>query len=174
MLAKIYEGTSIGEYCKIGGEVEESIFQGYTNKQHDGFLGHSYLGEWINLGADTNNSDLKNNYSPVKVTINGKEIDSENLFVGLIMGDHSKTGINTMFNTGTVVGVGCNIYGGDFPPKYLPSFMWGNSKKMKEHDFKKFLQTTERVLTRRDKKLTPNTKEMLQKVFDLTKKERKR
>ena len=98
--AKIYENTSIGPSCKVGGEVEESIIHSYSNKQHDGFLGHSYLASWVNLGADTNNSDLKNNYSSVKVIINGEKIDSGSLFAGLIMGDHSKAGINTMFNTG--------------------------------------------------------------------------
>jgi len=106
---KIYEGTTIGEVCKVGGEVEESIIHGYSNKQHDGFLGHAYLGMWVNLGADTNNSDLKNNYGNVKVYVDGEMVDSGSLFVGLTMGDHSKSGINTMFNTGTVVGVCCNV-----------------------------------------------------------------
>ena len=123
--AKIYENTSIGPVCKVGGEVEESIIHSYSNKQHDGFFGYAYLGCWVNLGADTNNSDLKNNYVNVKVFINDEQVDSGSMFVGLIMGDHSKSGINTMFNTGTVVGVSCNVYGPGFPESYH-SFMWNN------------------------------------------------
>ena len=123
--AKIYGDTSIGEFCKVGGEVEGSIIHSYSNKQHEGFLGHSYIAQWVNIGADTNNSDLKNNYESVKVIINDKEIDSGSMFMGLVMGDHSKTGINSMFNTGSVVGVSCNIFGEGFPPKYIPSFCWG-------------------------------------------------
>nr|HPN38932.1 putative sugar nucleotidyl transferase [Melioribacteraceae bacterium] len=114
--ARIYEDTSVGEVCKVGGEVESSIIHSFSNKQHDGFLGHSYLGMWVNLGADTNNSDLKNNYGSVKVVINDEQIDSGSQFMGLTMGDHAKTAINTMFNTGTVVGVACNVFGGN--PNY--------------------------------------------------------
>lgn len=166
ILAKIYEGTSIGEFCKIGGEVENCIFQAYSSKQHDGFKGHSYYGEWINIGADSNNSDLKNNYSTVRVTINGREIDSGELFVGSTVGDHSKSGINCMFNTGTVIGVGCNLYGADFPPKYVPSFCWGGAAGMVEHEFDKFIVTAERVMARRDRELTSAMRQMLQKVFE--------
>ena len=115
--AKIYGNTSIGEVCKVGGEVEASIIHSYSNKQHDGFLGHSYLGSWINIGADTNNSDLKNNYGTVEVSVQGERVDSGLQFVGLYMGDHSKTGINVMFDTGTVIGVSCNVYGAGLPPK---------------------------------------------------------
>jgi UDP-N-acetylglucosamine diphosphorylase/glucosamine-1-phosphate N-acetyltransferase len=166
ILAKIYEGTSIGEYCKIGGEVENCIFQAYTSKQHDGFKGHSYYGEWINIGADSNNSDLKNNYSNVRVTIDGREIDTGEMFVGSTVGDHSKSGINCMFNTGTVVGVGCNLYGADFLPKYVPSFCWGGAAGMVEHDFEKFIVTAQRVMARRDRQLTEATRRMLQVVFE--------
>lgn len=123
--AKIYPQTSIGPRCKIGGEVEDSIILGYTNKQHDGFLGHSYLGRWVNLGADTNTSDLKNNYGTVRATINGQEINSGRLFLGALVGDHAKTAINTMLNTGTVIGVGANVFGAGFPPKSIPAFAWG-------------------------------------------------
>jgi len=172
ILAKIYEGTSMGEFCKVGGEVEESIFLAYSNKQHDGFLGHAYLGEWINLGADTNNSDLKNNYGSVSVIINGKKVDSGSLFVGLTMGDHSKAGINTMFNTGTVVGVGCNVYGADFPPKYVPSFCWGGAAGFVEYAQSKCLSTAEKVMGRRDRKLTPAGRTMLETVFQMTAGER--
>ncbi|MCP4589963.1 MAG: hypothetical protein GY842_04410 [bacterium] len=173
ILAKIYEGTSIGEFCKVGGEVEESIFQAYSNKQHDGFIGHAFFGEWVNLGADTNNSDLKNNYGNVRVKINGREIDSGSMFVGTTMGDHSKSGINTMFNTGTVVGVGCNCYGAGFPPKYMPSFLWGGAEGFVEHQLDKFLGTAEKVMGRRKRQMTAAYRTMLQKVFELTAAERK-
>ena len=135
--AKIYENTSIGEVCKVGGEVEGSIIHSHSNKQHDGFLGHSYLGQWVNLGADTNNSDLKNNYSSVKVYINDEPIDSGSMFVGLTMGDHSKSSINSMFNTGTVVGVSCNVFGTGFPPKYIPSFIWGGGENTTTYKLEK-------------------------------------
>jgi UDP-N-acetylglucosamine diphosphorylase/glucosamine-1-phosphate N-acetyltransferase len=168
MQAKIYEGTTLGPYCKVGGEVEESIFQGYSNKQHDGFLGHAYLGEWINLGADTNNSDLKNTYGSVKVVVDGKSIDSGSLFVGATIGDHSKCGINTMLNTGTVIGVGCNVFGADFPPKDVPCFCWGGARGFIEHELGKFLATAERVMRRRDRELTSAITTMLTEVYRQT------
>ncbi len=170
--AKIYENTSIGPVCKVGGEVEESIIHSYSNKQHDGFLGHTYLAQWVNLGADTNNSDLKNNYGNVKAVINDELIDTESTFVGLIMGDHSKTGINTMFNTGTVAGVGCNIYGSGFPPKYIPSFSWGGSDSLSTYKLDKFLQAAEIVMARRNVTLSENGKELLSNIFRATGKER--
>ena len=171
--AKIYEGTSVGEVCKVGGEVEESIIHSYSNKQHDGFLGHAYLGQWVNLGADTNNSDLKNNYGNVKVFVNGELIDSGSMFVGLTMGDHSKSGINTMFNTGTVAGVMCNIFGSDFLPKYIPSFSWGSARKMMEYKLDKALQTARLVMGRRNQEITPEYEKMLKYVYDLTSSNRK-
>jgi UDP-N-acetylglucosamine diphosphorylase/glucosamine-1-phosphate N-acetyltransferase len=170
---KIYQGTSIGEFCKVGGEVEESIIHSFSNKQHDGYLGHAYLGQWVNIGAGTNNSDLKNNYSSVKVYVKGEFIDSGSMFVGLTMGDHSKTGINTMFNTGTVVGVMCNIFGADFPPKFIPSFSWGSAKEMMEHTLDKALQTARLVMARRDQQMTPEYESMLKYVHELTKSNRK-
>ena len=129
MGAKIYGGTTIGPYSKVGGEVGNSVIQGYTNKGHDGYLGNSVLGEWCNLGADTNTSNLKNNYSNVKVWDYSLEDmnDTGLQFCGLIMGDHSKSGINTMFNTGTVVGVCANVFGGGFPQKFIPSYSWGGA-----------------------------------------------
>ncbi|NOX19594.1 MAG: hypothetical protein GXO87_15100 [Chlorobi bacterium] len=172
--AKIYENVSIGEVCKIGGEVEESIIHSYSNKQHDGFLGHSYLGSWVNLGADTNNSDLKNNYGNVKVTINDEEIDSGSMFVGLTMGDHSKTGINTMFNTGTVAGVCANIFGSDFPPKYIPSFSWGGANGFVQHDLEKALAAAEKVMQRRNVEFTKADEKALRFIFDFTSEERKK
>ncbi len=166
--AKIYGGTSIGEVCKVGGEVEESIIHSYSNKQHDGFLGHAYLGQWVNIGAGTNNSDLKNNYNPVKVQINGKTIDSGFIHVGLIMGDHSKTSINMMLNTGTVVGIMCNIFGTDFPPKNIPSYSWGSAKRMMIHKFDKALETARLVMKRRNQNMTPEYEKMIHHVYMLT------
>ncbi|NIR48526.1 transferase [candidate division KSB1 bacterium] len=170
--AKIYEGTSIGEWCKVGGEVEESIVHSHTNKQHDGFLGHAYLGQWVNLGADTNNSDLKNNYHPVKVPINGQMVDSGSMFVGLFMGDHSKAGINTMFNTGTVVGPMSNVFGGGFPPKFIPSFAWGGKDGFVEHNLEKALETARRVMARRNIDMSPAYETLFRHVFELTQNER--
>jgi UDP-N-acetylglucosamine diphosphorylase/glucosamine-1-phosphate N-acetyltransferase len=147
--AKLYENTSIGPVCKVGGEIEGCIIQEFSNKQHDGFLGHAYLGAWINIGADTNNSDLKNNYGQISIYLNNRSIDTGKRFLGLIMGDHSKTAINTMFNTGTVVGVSCNIYGEGFPPKFVPSFSWGGSGGMREFNFEKALEVAKIVMERR-------------------------
>jgi UDP-N-acetylglucosamine diphosphorylase/glucosamine-1-phosphate N-acetyltransferase len=171
--ARIYHGTSIGAHCKVGGEVEASVIQGFSNKQHDGFLGHSYLGSWVNIGADTNTSDLKNTYGTVKVYINGSQVDSESQFVGLYMGDHSKTGINTMFNSGTVAGVSCNVYGAGFPPKFIPSFSWGEPGELVEYDLEKSLETARRVMARRDVELTPAYEKIYRNVFHLTEHERR-
>ncbi|MGH7598517.1 MAG: GlmU family protein [bacterium] len=172
MGAKIYEGTSIGEVCKVGGEVEESIIHSYSNKQHEGFLGHAYLGQWVNLGADTNNSDLKNNYSTVKVYVNGEMVDSGLLFVGLMMGDHAKCGINTMFNTGTVVGVMSNLFGSGYPDKFIPSFAWGGIESMEIYEIDKALDVARRVMARRKMALTAAQEQMLRQVFEMTVSER--
>lgn len=169
--AKIYH-SNIGEWCKMGGEVEASIVQSYSNKQHEGFLGHAYLGCWVNIGADTNNSDLKNNYSTVKVPVNGKQIDSGLQFVGLTMGDHSKTGINAMFDTGTVVGVSCNIYGAGLPPKFIPSFTWGSAEELVEYDLEKSMETARRVMARRNVPFTAAYEKLYRTVHDLTTGER--
>ncbi|MGB5875417.1 MAG: GlmU family protein [Bacteroidota bacterium] len=170
--AKIYENTSIGEKSKVGGEVEESIIHSHSNKQHDGFLGHSYLGKWVNLGADTNNSDLKNNYGNVRVVINGESIDTGSPFVGLTMGDHSKSGINTMFNTGTIVGVSSNVFGSGFPPKAVPSFAWGGAEGMTTYRIDKSLEVAKRVMARRKVSLSAVEENVIRKVFELTQKER--
>ena len=164
--AKIYEGTSIGHMCKIGGEVEETIFQGYSNKQHDGFLGHSYLGEWVNLGAGTNNSDLKNNYKTVSVYFypDEKEMDSQNQFVGTFIGDHSKTGINSTINTGTVIGVGCNLFGLGMINKHISSFEYGNGSETKENLLEKFIETAEMVKKRRGLQFSESEKVLYSKI----------
>ena len=170
--ATIYPNVSIGKVCKVGGEVEDSIIHPYSNKQHSGFLGHSYLGSWINIGADTNNSDLQNNYGTIKVQVNGRHIDSGMQFVGLMMGDHSKTAINTMFNTGTVVGFSSNVYGAGFPPKYITSFGWGGSESMKEYKISKAIETAKAVFARRDKYFKKEDEEMFETIFNLTKEDR--
>lgn len=158
--SKIYENCSIGSVCKVGGELEGSIISGYSNKQHDGFLGHAYIGEWCNFGADTNNSDLKNNYSDVSVEINGKIINTGSMFVGLFMGDHSKTGINTMFNTGTVVGIGCNVFGEGFPPRNIPDQYWGGKSKLIKYPTCRIVKTAKVVMKRRNVEMTRAEEEL--------------
>ena len=172
--AKIYGPTTLGPWCKVGGEVNNSILTGYSNKAHDGFLGNAVLGEWCNIGADTNNSNLKNNYATVKLWNYPEErfIDTRQQFCGLIMGDHSKCGINTMFNTGTVVGVSANIYGDGFPRNFIPSFSWGGSQGFKEYRIEKALEVAEKVMKRRDIKLDETEKRILQEIFERTQKYR--
>lgn len=172
--ARIYENVSIGKICKVGGEVEDSIISPFTNKQHSGFLGHAYLGSWVNIGADTNCSDLKNNYGSVKMYVNGEVIDSGSQFLGVIIGDQSKTAINTMFNTGTVVGFACNIFGAGFPPKYLPSFSWGGSDAVTTYDIARSIETAKRVMARRNKIMDEAEEKLFRKIFDLTQKERRK
>lgn len=166
--AKIYGATTIGPYSKVGGEVNNSVIQGYSNKGHDGFLGNSVIGEWCNLGADTNNSNLKNNYGEVKMyNYNEKKyINSRLQFLGLIMGDHSKCGINTMFNTGTVVGVFANIFGSNFPPKHIPSFSWGGADGFTSYNFDKALEVAQRVMERRNYTLSIEDEAILRFIYE--------
>ncbi|MCA9731408.1 MAG: hypothetical protein H6696_13270 [Deferribacteres bacterium] len=164
--ARIYGGTSIGDLCKIGGEVEMAIVQGNSNKPHEGFLGHAYLGEWVNLGADSNNSNLKNNYGTIKVHVAGKEVDSKSTFAGLFMGDHSKCGINTMFNTGTTVGVMANIFGAGFTPKHIPSFTWGGIESFEKYDFDKAVATAGKAMSRRGKSLSTAEYDILRSIYE--------
>lgn len=170
--ASIYENVSIGHTCKVGGEVEESIILPYSNKQHAGFIGHSYLGSWVNLGADTNCSDLKNNYSNISVKINHESINTGLQFVGLIMGDHSKTGINTMLNTGTVAGFCSNIFGSGFPSKFIPSFSWGGSDGFEEYDLNKAIEVARKVYQRRNIIMTGTDEIIFRKIFELSENER--
>lgn len=167
MGAKIRPDTTIGPYCKVGGEVSNCVFFAYSNKAHDGFLGNSVVGEWCNLGAGTNCSNLKNNYSTVKIYSHhhGRSITTGLQFCGLFMGDHSKCGINTMFNTGTVVGVGANVFGGGFPPKFVPSFAWGLDEPFKPHEFEKAAETAERVMARRNIKFDKAEREILAHLY---------
>lgn len=167
MGAKIYGPTTIGPYCRIGGEVNNSVLLANSNKGHDGYLGNSVLGEWCNLGADTNTSNLKNNYLPVKIWSYVKEgfEDTGLQFCGLIMGDHSKAGINTMFNTGTVVGVASNIFGDGFPRTYIPSFSWGGASGFTTHQLKKAIETAEIVMSRRNVIMSDIDKKILEHIY---------
>jgi UDP-N-acetylglucosamine diphosphorylase/glucosamine-1-phosphate N-acetyltransferase len=166
--AKILEGTSIGKVCKIGGEVDSTIFGNYSNKAHDGFIGHSYLGEWVNIGAASNNSDLKNNYSYVRMWCAGVDKETGRQFLGTIIGDHTKTGINTIFNTGTVIGFNCNIYSSEMPPKFVPSYSWGHGESLTGYDIVKAMQTAEIVMERRKIKFDKAYKALFEKINELS------
>jgi UDP-N-acetylglucosamine diphosphorylase/glucosamine-1-phosphate N-acetyltransferase len=170
MGAKIYGATTIGPHSKVGGEINNSVIFGYSNKAHDGFLGNSVIGEWCNLGADTNNSNLKNNYSDVKIwNYSHEKYKSSGLqFCGLLMGDHSKCGINSMFNTGTVVGVFANVFGGGFPPKFIPSFSWGGADGFTEYKLEKAFEVADAVMTRRGIQLSDADKKILSHIFSYT------
>ncbi len=175
MGAKIYGGTTVGPHSKIGGEVNNSVIFGYSNKGHDGFIGNTVLGEWCNLGADTNTSNLKNNYAPVRLWSYETEGFAKTglQFCGLMMGDHSKCGINTMFNTGTVVGVNANIFGGGFPRNFIPSYSWGGSAGFKTYLTKKAFEVAKVVMDRRKVEFTEQDKKILEHVFETTKDWRK-
>lgn len=146
----VYKNTTLGNTCKVGGEISHSIIHGFTNKRHNGFLGNSYLGEWINLGAGTNNSNMKNNYNTISVRINGEIIDTNRQFIGLYMGDHSRTAIGTQINTATFAGVGCNIFGGGLTPKTIHDFSWGGIHQNKIYNFQKFVNNAHRMMIRRE------------------------
>ena len=161
--AKLRGNISIGPCCKIGGEVEDTTFHGYSNKQHDGYLGHAYIGEWVNLGANTNNSDLKNNYSNVKFKIGEELISTDEIFLGAMIGDYTKTAISTMLNTGTYIGVGCNLFGAGFQRKFIPSFSWGENSRM---DLDKFLNTLDIVKGRRGKNISKIEKDLISKIYN--------
>jgi len=152
--AVIRQDTSIGPVCKAGGEIEASIMHGYSNKQHHGFLGHSYLGQWVNCGAGMTNSDLKNTYGPVRVPINGQYVNSGETFVGVMIGDHSKVGINTFFPTGAVIGFSCNIFTTNCPPSFVPSFSWITETEQKQFDAEKGVQIAQSVMARRNIELS--------------------
>jgi len=170
--AQIYGKTSIGPLCKIGGEVEQSIFHSHSNKQHHGFVGHSYISPWVNLGAGTTTSDLKNTYGSIKVHIGGRLVDSGKMFIGLTAGDHVKTGINATLDTGTVVGPSSNIYGTSLPPKFVPAFSWGAAGEYTTYDVEKALAVAATVMARRNVQMTPAYGELFRNVFSLTRHER--
>jgi UDP-N-acetylglucosamine diphosphorylase/glucosamine-1-phosphate N-acetyltransferase len=173
MGTKIYGATTVGPYCRVGGEINNAIIWGYSNKGHEGYLGNSVVGEWCNIGADSNNSNLKNNYAEVKLydytTQHYRKTGLQ--FCGLIMADHAKCGINTMFNTGTVVGVGANVFGAGFPPNHVPDFSWGGRQDgFETYSLNKMLETTAKVFARREHRdFDENESNILKKVFELTK-----
>jgi UDP-N-acetylglucosamine diphosphorylase / glucose-1-phosphate thymidylyltransferase / UDP-N-acetylgalactosamine diphosphorylase / glucosamine-1-phosphate N-acetyltransferase / galactosamine-1-phosphate N-acetyltransferase len=147
--ARIGSGTVIGPVCKVGGEVHHSIMHSYANKQHDGFLGHSYLAPWVNLGAGTTTSNLKNTYGNITVQSGRHRIDTGRMFLGLIAGDHLRTGINVPLDTGTIAGVSCNIFGAALPPKFIPSFSWGEAGDLTTYQPDKALDVATRAMSRR-------------------------
>lgn len=170
MGAKVRGDTSIGPFCKVGGEISNSVIFGYSNKAHDGFLGNSVLGEWCNLGADTNTSNMKNTYDTTKIW-NHREGRYEKTglqFCGLMMGDHSKSGINTMFNTATVVDVCATIFGEGYPRTYIPSFTWGGASRFDTNDLQKAIETAERAMERRNIPLSAEDREILVHIFEMT------
>lgn len=169
LATKVYGASTIGPYCKVGGEVNNVIFQAFSNKGHDGFLGNSVVGEWCNLGADTNTSNLKNNYGSIRAY----DYDSKSMketgqqFMGLMMGDHSKSGINTMFNTATVVGVSATVFGGGFPPKFIPNFSWGGMNEKERFIFNKAIEAANNMMVRRGKQLTPDEINVLKYLYQM-------
>jgi UDP-N-acetylglucosamine diphosphorylase/glucosamine-1-phosphate N-acetyltransferase len=169
MGAKIRGDTTVGPYSKVGGEVSNSVIFGNSNKSHDGYLGNSVLGEWCNLGAGTNTSNLKNNYDPVKLWSHAENayVNTGLQFCGLMMGDHSKSGISTMFNTGTVVDVCSNIFGGGLPPNYIPSFAWGGANGFTAYRIDKALETIGRVMNRRNEDFSEDDKEILIHLYQM-------
>ncbi len=169
----IYQGTSIGEVCKVGGEIENSILHAYTNKQHHGFVGHSYIGEWCNLGAGTTTSDLKNTYEPVSVRIENETFNTGRTFLGLILGDHSRTAINTSFNTGTITGICCNIYNSGLLSKFIPSFTWGGNKSQSTlGSYERTINSIQAMMARRNKLLLEEELKILELEYTLQKSKR--
>jgi UDP-N-acetylglucosamine diphosphorylase/glucosamine-1-phosphate N-acetyltransferase len=176
--AQVRGGTAIGPVCKVGGEIESAVVHGYANKQHDGFVGHSYVGEWVNLGAGTITSDLKNNYSNVRTYrstqewLDRKGEDSGQRLLGLTVGDFTKTGIGSTFPTGAVVGIGCNVYGTSLMPAYIPSFVWGEPGKFVEHEIDAMLETAARAMERRNVELAVTLDSRIRQAFDETREDR--
>lgn len=170
MASKIYGATTLGPYVKVGGEVSNVVIFGYSNKAHDGFIGNSVIGEWCNIGADTNASNLKNTYEEVRVWSIEKNtfVPTDQTFFGTIMGDHSKCGINTMFNTGTVIGVSSNIYGHGYQRNYIPSFAWGGTTGLKSYDMEKAIEVAEKMYQRRNVVMSQQDKEILRNVYTQT------
>ncbi len=175
MGTRIYGNTTIGPYCTVGGEVSNVVMQGYSNKGHDGYLGNAVVGYWCNIGADTNASNLKNNYANIKVWDYESErfAPSGQQFCGLIMGDHAKCGINTMFNTGTVVGVASNVFGAGFPRTFIPDFSWGGAGGMVTHRLDKVYATAELMMQRRGVELAEDDRHALEHVYALTSRHRR-
>ena len=160
--------SSIGPMCRVRGEISKSVLIGFTNKAHDGYLGHAFVGSWVNLGALTTNSDLKNNYGTVKVWTPEGDVDTGHIKVGCFLGDHVKTGIGTMLNTGTVVGAGSNLFGGTMPPVSVPPFSWGSGSRLTRYRLKDFLGTARRVMARRGIEMTVGVERILEEAWQAT------
>lgn len=167
LLGGPFSGVSIGRFCKVHGEVEESVIHGYSNKAHEGFLGHAYMGRWVNLGAMTTNSDLKNNYGTIRIWTPTGDQDTGLIKLGCLLGDHVKTGIGSLLNTGTVVGAGSNLYGTEMPPKFVPPFSWGSGEELVAFDVDKFLEVAETVMQRRDVPLSDGMRKLLREAWRL-------
>ena len=172
LLGGAFREVGIGPGCRVRGEVASSVVLGYSNKAHDGYLGHSYLGKWVNLGALTTNSDLKNNYGNVRVPTATGLIDTGLLKLGCMIGDHAKTGIGTLLSTGSVVGAGSNLFGGLIPPRSVPPFTWGSGDALEEYDLDRFLEVTERTMGRRDMPLTDDARTLLIRAWEKTRSDR--
>ncbi len=165
--ARLYPGSTFGMHSRVGGEISQSIVQGFTNKQHDGFLGNSHLGSWVNLGADTRTSNLRNDYGIVKVQMGGEQVNSGERFIGLMCGDHTKTGINTMFNTATVVGIGANVFGAGYPPQYIPSFCRGGKESLKVGRLESTLEIAKIAMSRRGVELSTEEAELIRRHYEV-------
>lgn len=165
LLGGSVSASFIGPACKIRGEVERCVFLGYDNKAHDGYLGNAYVGQWVNLGALTTNSDLKNNYGEIRIRTSTGEVSTGLMKVGCFLGDHVKTGIGTLINTGTVVGAGSNLFGGEMPPKYVPPFRWGTGARSEIFRLDRFLETAERAMGRRGVELTSAMRAVLERAW---------
>ena len=172
LLGGPYDAVTVGPVCKIHGEVEETIVLGYSNKAHDGFLGHALVGRWVNLGALTTNSDLKNNYGPVRLALASGEVDTGLTKLGCFLGDHVKTGIGLMLNTGTIVGAGANLYGSVMPPKRVPAFSWGEGERLVAYAFDRFIDTARTVMARRDVELSDGMQAVLERAWQTSETER--
>lgn len=172
LLGGAFRNIGIGPMCKLRGEIDSSVFLGYGNKAHDGYLGHAYLGQWVNLGALTTNSDLKNNYSTVRLSTPRGIVDTGLVKLGCLLGDHVKTGIGTLLTTGTVIGAGSNLFGGLMPPQSVPAFSWGVGQELEEYDLDRFLKMAERVMARREVAMTPESRALLRKAWEHTRSDR--
>lgn len=166
LLGGAIEAVSLGPVCRVRGELAESVCVGYVNKQHDGHMGHAYLGRWVNLGAETTNSDLKNNYGTIRLWTPDGEVDTGEMKMGALIGDHVKTGIGLLLNTGTVIGVGSNLFGSEMPPRYVPPFSWGSGDELVEYRLDKFLQVAERAMSRREVALSESAREQLGRAWE--------
>ena len=166
LLGGPYDAVSVGPVCRVHGELEESVVLGYSNKAHDGFIGHAYLGRWVNLGAMTTNSDLKNNYGNVRMWTPNGDVDTGTMKLGCLIGDHVKTGIGSLINTGTVIGAGSNLFGTDMPPKYVPPFSWGCGDDLTTYDVDKFMATASTAMGRRKIELSPEMNALLRRAWE--------